>query len=325
MPTSPTTSPVPPPVFMPQFSSTSLAPAPTPTPTPMPPLKENSASKPTKDDRSIETTKFALPKLRLEVRDLNHAGSQTFLTAVLANEALKTAVRSVLTLLYESPDCLTTTIPTTRSVTLILRSMEGVAYTTGTDLDDDHKEIHFSLDYIHHAIASERKKHEIMGVLTHEMVHCYQYNGFNTCPGGLIEGIADWVRLNADLSPPHWKKEAGGKWDAGYQHTGYFLDYLEKRLGKGTVRRVNEKLRIERYEEKRFWTELCGRPVEQLWKDYSKHLEAEQRRAEEEECVIVEKEDAITPKKLESGGDKPTPTTAAEETKDDSTKLVKPE
>lgn len=282
---------------MPQVSSAS----PAPTPLPMPPSGRNPVSEPTTEDISIETSKFPLPKLRLEIRDLNHAGSQTFLTAVIANEALRTAVRSVLALLYESPHCPTTTVPTTRSVTLILRSMEGVAYTTGSDLDNDHKEIHFSLDYIQNAIGSERRKHEIMGVLTHEMVHCYQYNGFHTCPGGLIEGIADWVRLNADLSPPHWKQDAGGKWDAGYQHTGYFLEYLENRFGKGTIRRLNEKLRIERYEEKRFWTELCGRPVEQLWKDYSESLQAERRKIEEDECVIVEREDATTPRTTESG------------------------
>lgn len=127
------------------------------------------------------------------------------------------------------------------------------------------------------------------------MVHCYQYNAFGTCPGGLIEGIADWVRLNAELSPPHWKKEATGKWDAGYQHTGYFLEYLENRFGSGLVRRLNEKMRIERYEEKQFWTELCGRPVEQLWGDYGKTLAKEVEKTEDEECVLVEKEDSGTP------------------------------
>ncbi|KAA8573918.1 hypothetical protein EYC84_005463 [Monilinia fructicola] len=313
MPTSPATSPIPPPVFMPQISIASAAPTSTPMP---PPAERTPVSKPTKGEESIETAQFPLPKLRLEIRDLNHASSQTFLTAVVATDALQTAVQSVLALLYESPHCPTTTIPTTRSVTLILRSMEGVAYTTGSELDNDHKEIHFSLDYIQNAIGSGRKKNEIMGVLTHEMVHCYQYDAFSTCPGGLIEGIADWVRLNADLSPPHWKKEAGGKWDAGYQHTGYFLEYLERRFGKGTVRRLNEKLRIERYEEKRFWTELCGRPVKQLWKDYSDYLEAEKRKCEEEECVIVEKEDAAIPRKFESGGDDTT--TLVTKTKDTS-------
>jgi len=171
--------------------------------------------------------------------------------------------------------------------------MGGVAYTTGSELDSEHKEIHFSLDYIHNSIPAARTTHEIMGVLTHEMVHCYQYNALGTCPGGLIEGIADWVRLNSGLSPPHWKKEANGKWDAGYQHTGYFLEYLENRYGEGLVRRLNEKLRVERYQEKAFWTELCGRPVEQLWGDYQHKLEADLEAVNEEECVIVEKENAI--------------------------------
>ena len=284
----PATSPLPTLVFMPPQS-----PRVTPIPIPAPgklietPNLESTAS--------ALVPKFTLPKLRLEIRDLNHDGAQTFLTAVTANKALQKAVQSVLFLLYQSPDSPTTTVPPTRSVTLIMRSMPGVAYTTGSDLDGDHKEIHFSLDYIHSSVSNDRKAHEIMGVLAHEMVHCYQYNAKGTCPGGLIEGIADWVRLHADLSPPHWKKEATGKWDAGYQHTGYFLDYLEKRFGEGLIRRLNEKLRIERYEEKRFWTELCGRPVEQLWGDYGNALEKEKKKAEDDECVLVDREDAAAP------------------------------
>lgn len=261
---APETTPVPTHIFLPKMTSATAAPTPVP---------ENQASEET-ESAPVSTTvtkpsKFPLPTLRLELRDLNHPGSQAFLSAVNASKALATAVHHVLSLLYESPSCPATTVPSTRSVTLILRQMDGVAYTIGSELDSDHKEIHFNVNYIH-GIAAERKLDEIMGVLTHEMVHCYQYSAFGTCPGGLVEGIADWVRLNADLSPPHWKKDASGKWDAGYQHTGYFLQYLEVRFGQGTVRRLNEKLRISRYEEKRFWTELCGRPVEQLWGDYSK-------------------------------------------------------
>lgn len=240
---------------------------------------------------SKEENPFPLPKLRLEIRDLNHAGALKFLTSVTAPHALATSIQSVLTLLYRSPADITTTAPPTRSVTLVLRPMPGVAYTTGSELDAEHKEIHFSLDYIHDSVPASRATREIMGVLTHEMVHCYQYNGHGACPGGLVEGVADWVRLHAGLSPPHWREEGRGKWDAGYQHTGYFLEYLEVRYGVGFVRRLNEKLRVERYEEKAFWTELCGRPVEQLWGDYQRKLE-EKGDGEEEECVLVEKEDA---------------------------------
>jgi hypothetical protein len=152
--------------------------------------------------------------------------------------------------------------------------MDGVAYTTGTDLDpEQHKEIHLSSRYVA-SISSARRSHEIEGVIVHELVHCYQHNGHGHAPGGLIEGIADWVRLGAGLAPPHWKRgeEAKGKWDAGYQHTAYFLQYLEERFGKGTVRRLNEGLRGRKYEEKPFWTGILGCPVEQLWEDYKNEL-----------------------------------------------------
>lgn len=226
---------------------------------------------------------FEVPKIRLEIRDLSHAGASSFLTAVHAADVLASAIRNVLRCLYSSPSCPTTTAPPTRSVTLILRDMPGVAYTTGSDLDNDHKEIHFSLRYIA-GIRKDRLAHEITGVVTHEVVHCYQHNAFGTCPGGLIEGIADWVRLSCRLSPPHWKRHADGDWDGGYERTAYFLEYLEDRFGEGTVRRLNEKLRIQRYQEKQFWTELVGRPVEQLWGDYREKLK-------DDDAVVVSKED----------------------------------
>lgn len=57
-------------------------------------------------------------------------------------------------------------------------------------------------------------------------------------------------------------------WDRGYQHTAYFLDFLEHRFGRGTVRRINEKLRRDRYTAEEFWTGLLGHSVENLYKDY---------------------------------------------------------
>ena len=153
--------------------------------------------------------------------------------------------------------------------------MKGVAYTTGSELDDDHKEIHFSLDYIA-SIPSDpprRQKDEIQGVLVHEMVHVWQWNALGTAPSGLIEGIADFVRLRANLSPPHWKKEGGGDWDAGYQHTGYFLEWIESKFGEGSVMRINENLRDKEYVEKVFWKELFGKDVGSLWEDYSQTLD----------------------------------------------------
>lgn len=72
-----------------------------------------------------------------------------------------------------------------KAIQLVLRPMPGVAHTFGSDT---HKEIHFSLDWIKK--NAHRAKDEIMGVLTHEVVHCFQHNAHGTCPDGLIEGIA---------------------------------------------------------------------------------------------------------------------------------------
>lgn len=48
-------------------------------------------------------------------------------------------------------------------------------------------------------------------------VHVFQYDAKGTCPGGLIEGIADFVRLKAGLAPPHWKPGPRSRWDEGYE------------------------------------------------------------------------------------------------------------
>lgn len=239
-------------------------------------VNEMAVSSPSTNDKAKEKEPgFPKPKLRLEIRDLAHLGASRFLTAVNASVVMTRAVNNVQRLLYTSVSDPTTHCPGTRSVTVVLRDMGGVAYTTGSELDSDHKEIHFSLGYIASIQLAERVPSEIEGVLTHELVHCYQWNARGTCPGGLIEGIADWVRLCCNLCPPHWKREATGKWDGGYQHTAYFLNYLEGRFGIGTVRRINETLREREYVEKDFWTGLLGRPVEQLWGDYVDEVSGE--------------------------------------------------
>ena len=170
--------------------------------------------------------------------------------------------------------------------------MDGVAYTTGSDLDEDHKEIHFSLDYINR-IPSQRQKDEIQGVLVHEMVHCWQWNAAGTAPGGLIEGIADFVRLKAGFSPPHWEKKGGGQWDAGYQHTGYFLEWIENTYGGGGVRKINNALKEKIYEEDEFWEQLFGKKVDSLWKEYEGSLDKHPK--------IAQKTTGNSPKSHEHG------------------------
>jgi len=162
-----------------------------------------------------------------------------------------------------TPDTAPTNV---QSIVLVLRSMRGVAYTTG---DHHNKEIYLSLDYI--KSAADRARDEIMGVLVHEVVHCYQCNAKGTCPGGLIEGVADYVRLHVGLAPPHWRRRGGDQWDAGYETTGYFLDWLERQYHGNIVKQLNDAMNDVEYDEVIFET-ATGLPVEKLWGLYCAHL-----------------------------------------------------
>ncbi|PTB70780.1 BSP-domain-containing protein [Trichoderma citrinoviride] len=214
---------------------------------------------------------FPQPPLNLRIANLAHPGASLFLSSTNPSAVIPRAIGNLLRLLYGTPSDPSTTPPPTSSVTLVLEDFNGVAYTVGAQADSNVKEIHFSESYIARVDPS-RVAREIDGVLTHELVHCFQYNGRGTAPGGLIEGIADWVRLRCGLAPPHWKQEVKDSWDAGYQHTAYFLDYLERRFGNGTVRRINEKLRVSRYDERVFWTSIFGQDVKTLFADYTRTL-----------------------------------------------------
>ncbi|OJA08603.1 hypothetical protein AZE42_07136 [Rhizopogon vesiculosus] len=207
---------------------------------------------------------WVIPNLVLRVEDMSHAGTSIFFESVKPKEALKLAVEASYTWLYTSH-----TAPThVKSITLILRPIDGVAYTTSCG--PGAHEIHFSLNWI--KASKARARDEILGVLVHEVVHCFQYNAKDTCPGGLIEGIADFVRLHAGFIPPHWKPRAAEKWDAGYDATAYFLDWIEKRCGEGTIRRLNEFMKDSKYDNDIF-KDVTGESVNSLYTLYCKHIE----------------------------------------------------
>ncbi|KAF5323415.1 hypothetical protein D9611_005548 [Ephemerocybe angulata] len=208
------------------------------------------------------STPWPLPRIKLHIEDLDHEGAAIFQGAVNARDALHLAVQASYRWLYtvDNPP------PKVTQILLILRSMPGVAHTIGTGRDGMEKEIHFSLEYIVHSKA--RATAEIMGVLVHETVHCYQHNGKNTCPGGLIEGIADYVRLREGYGPPHWKRRGeGAQWDAGYETTGYFLAWIEDTYGAGTVSKLNHCMKNKSY-HKRHFKDLTKCSVKKLWNAY---------------------------------------------------------
>lgn len=289
-----------------------------PSPIPKSAPQDESQSSKRQEDEQTSTSKNCKPKVRLHAEDLRHPAATAFLTLVPdVASTIDTALSNIVKYLYTSPrhshpdtpnapkhksPQFTPSIPPTRSVTLFLSDFNGVAHTTGTELDNDHKEIHLSLPYIQHCTsgptAKADPKHELVGVLTHELVHCYQHTAPPASdnknkgkiphpPGGLVEGIADFVRLKAGLEPPHWKRphsagERASKWDAGYQHTAYFLAWIEDvRFGRGAVGMLNDRLLRVGYvgEQKSdsggagFWKGLFGVGVDELWDEYGLYLD----------------------------------------------------
>ncbi|CAH8262288.1 unnamed protein product [Arabidopsis lyrata] len=119
-----------------------------------------------------------------------------------------------------------------KMITLFMENGNGVAYNSNLG-----NEIHFNAGYL--AGVSGDVKREFTGVVYHEVVHSWQWDG----PGGLIEGIAYYVRLKAGYAPSHWVGPGrGDRWDQGYDFTARFLDYCND-LRNGFVAELNKKMR----------------------------------------------------------------------------------
>ncbi|KAK8656340.1 hypothetical protein V6N13_098293 [Hibiscus sabdariffa] len=142
-------------------------------------------------------------------------------------------------------------------VTLFIEDSDGVAFTSND-------EIHVNANYLGNYTGDVRR--EFDGVLYHEMTHVWQWNGNGQTPGGLIEGVADFVRLKANYIPSHWVQPGqGDRWDQGYDVTARFLDYCDG-LRNGFVAELNKKMRSGY--NAGYFVELLGKTVDQLWTDY---------------------------------------------------------
>lgn len=146
---------------------------------------------------------------------------------------------------------------TVQQVSLTVEAISGVAFTQGD-------RIHLNSNYVQS--YSRNVKAEVTGILYHEMAHVWQWNGNGQAPGGLIEGIADYVRLKAGYAPFHWVQPGqGDRWDQGYDVTARFLDYCNS-LRNGFVAQLNKKMRGG-YNDS-YFNDLLGKSVGQLFSDY---------------------------------------------------------
>uniref|UniRef100_A0A0E0EZ96 Secretory protein n=1 Tax=Oryza meridionalis TaxID=40149 RepID=A0A0E0EZ96_9ORYZ len=146
------------------------------------------------------------------------------------------------------------------AVTLTVEDIDGVAFTSGDA-------IHLSARYVGNYNAGNVRA-EVTGVLYHEATHVWQWDGRGGADGGLIEGIADFVRLRAGYAPPHWVQPGqGDRWDQGYDVTARFLDYCDSpAVAQGFVAQLNGKMK-DGYSDD-FFVQISGKTVDQLWQDY---------------------------------------------------------
>ena len=137
-------------------------------------------------------------------------------------------------------------------VKLVMRDMDGVAHAangmsySGPFVGQASRNVThtsdfvFSTQYLSNLATHSDPLFEIRGIIYHELTHTYQYSAENA-PGGLIEGIADFVRLRGGFEAKHWREDPNGKkWDQGYEATAYFLDWVDKNVYEGIVALVNQ-------------------------------------------------------------------------------------
>jgi hypothetical protein len=117
------------------------------------------------------------------------------------------------------------------------------------------------------------KRPEDIDVVTHEVMHIVQDYGDSNGPGWLTEGIADYARykFGVNNAAAGWKLpdyKPTQNYDNAYRVTARFLVWLEEKVKPGIVKTLDEQMRAHTFTDAT-WTQLTGKSVDQLWKDYS--------------------------------------------------------
>jgi hypothetical protein len=71
----------------------------------------------------------------------------------------------------------------------------------------------------------------------------------------------------------HWKREKGGLWNDGYSRTAYFFDWIEERVEKDFVSKLNISLKANKWSEGLI-KQITGIKVQELWDQYQDDLDA---------------------------------------------------
>ena len=145
-----------------------------------------------------------------------------------------------------------------KEVRFVIRTMDGVAYASGG-------EINFSSNWM------KNQKGNDIDVVTHETMHLVQsYSNGN--PGWITEGIADYARhkYGMDNKRSGWELpslQQNHKYSDSYRITARFFDWLENRVNRQIIRRLDTAMRDGKYSAD-FWKQQTGYDLDTLWACY---------------------------------------------------------
>lgn len=173
----------------------------------------------------------------------------------------------VCTILYRDPSEVTKEPDTIR---LRIYDFEGVANAGGGN-------INFSSRHIANYDEPDDARFEYLGVLIHEVTHLYQ---FDDGGGGLVEGMADFVRIRAGHHRMN-RRSPGGAWTDAYTTSGFFFSWLAGPGGLQTDGRmpsdpdigwaINKQMKDSWSEQ--VFVDRLGADVDTLWEQYQDALE----------------------------------------------------
>jgi hypothetical protein len=182
--------------------------------------------------------------------------------------AMQEALCTICSILFKEPEDVK---GNPKQVSLKIYAFDGVA-----NASPQSGHINFSSNHIENFSGSsaEDAYTELFGVLVHEGHHLFQAS--NTGPGGMVEGMADYVRIRAELYGPNRKPQKGGNWDSPYTTGGFFFSYLhganklhdieysspDPQSGRALHARQMSNWNVSAFQE------IFGKDVSELWNEY---------------------------------------------------------
>ena len=159
--------------------------------------------------------------------------------------------------------------------TITVKDMDGVAYTTDTDVSVSEKWI------------QDQMNGEAIGSLVHESVHVVQQYHLGHVPGWLVEGMADYIRWFKYEPQSHgadivWMRKFGSNfsphYNDSYRVSANFLNWVSEKYDPAIVAQVNAVAREGKYTPA-FWKESTGKTIDELGAEWANDIKVQLQQA----------------------------------------------